>query len=76
MLRFIYKKNWEDLVVHRKNTQKVKVGNLVIDGNDDVVIQSICTTKTTDIEGTIAQIERLAEAGCRLVRVAVPDKEN
>lgn len=58
---------------HRTETRPVKVGNIQIGGNDQVVIQSMTTTKTHDVEATVNQIERLAEAGCQIVRVAVPD---
>lgn len=59
--------------VHRKNTRPVKVGNLTIGGNDEVIIQSMATTKTHDVEATVAEINRLEEAGCQIVRVACPD---
>jgi (E)-4-hydroxy-3-methylbut-2-enyl-diphosphate synthase len=58
---------------HRTETRPVKVGNLQIGGNDQVVIQSMTTTKTHDVEATVAEINRLAEAGCQIVRVACPD---
>jgi len=58
---------------HRTETRPVKVGPLTIGGNNEVVIQSMCTTKTHDVEATVAEINRLAEAGCQVVRVACPD---
>jgi (E)-4-hydroxy-3-methylbut-2-enyl-diphosphate synthase len=58
---------------HRTETRPVKVGNLTIGGNDEVVIQSMCMTKTHDVEATVAEIKRLEEAGCQIVRVACPD---
>jgi (E)-4-hydroxy-3-methylbut-2-enyl-diphosphate synthase len=58
---------------HRTETRPVKVGNLTIGGNNEVVIQSMCTTKTHDVEATVAEIKRLEEAGCQIVRVACPD---
>ena len=61
-------------IVHRTKTRPVRVGNLTIGGNDEVVIQSMCTTKTHDVEATVAEILRLEEAGCQIVRVAVPDE--
>ncbi|MDR0921202.1 MAG: flavodoxin-dependent (E)-4-hydroxy-3-methylbut-2-enyl-diphosphate synthase [Lactobacillales bacterium] len=61
-------------ITHRKNTRPVKVGNLTIGGSDELIIQSMCTTKTNDVEATVAQIKRLEEAGCQIVRVAVPDE--
>ncbi|WP_108021577.1 flavodoxin-dependent (E)-4-hydroxy-3-methylbut-2-enyl-diphosphate synthase [Melghirimyces profundicolus] len=58
---------------HRTQTRPVKVGNIQIGGNDQVVIQSMTTTKTHDIKATVAEINRLEEAGCQIVRVACPD---
>ncbi|SHE63469.1 4-hydroxy-3-methylbut-2-en-1-yl diphosphate synthase [Seinonella peptonophila] len=58
---------------HRTETRPVKVGNVQIGGNDQIVIQSMTTTKTHDVEATVAEINRLAEAGCQIVRVACPD---
>ncbi|GAA3321825.1 hypothetical protein GCM10020331_039280 [Ectobacillus funiculus] len=52
----------------------MKVGNLTIGGNNELVIQSMTTTKTHDVEATVAEILRLEEAGCQVVRVAVPDE--
>lgn len=60
-------------ITHRTKTRPVKVGNLTIGGNNEVIIQSMTTTKTHDIEATVAEIKRLEEAGCQLVRVACPD---
>ena len=60
-------------IVHRKDTRQVWVGNVAIGGNDEVVVQSMTTTKTHDVEATVAEIARLEEAGCQIVRVAVPD---
>jgi (E)-4-hydroxy-3-methylbut-2-enyl-diphosphate synthase len=57
----------------RTETRAVKVGNVQIGGNDQVVIQSMCTTKTHDVKATVAEIHRLTEAGCQIVRVACPD---
>lgn len=59
----------------RQNTLPVKVGNLTIGGNNEVVIQSMCTTKTADVQATVAEILRLEEAGCQIVRVTVNNKE-
>ncbi|HJV45355.1 MAG TPA: flavodoxin-dependent (E)-4-hydroxy-3-methylbut-2-enyl-diphosphate synthase [Bacillota bacterium] len=60
---------------HRKQTRPVQVGNLTIGGSDQVVIQSMTTTKTADVRGTVEQIHRLEEAGCQLVRVTVNNME-
>ena len=60
----------------REETRSVQVGNLTIGGNNHVVIQSMCNTKTKNVEATIKQINALEKAGCELVRVAVFDKED
>lgn len=60
----------------REETRSVQVGNLTIGGNNHIVIQSMCNTKTKNVEATIKQINALEQAGCELVRVAVFDKED
>ena len=60
----------------RKPTHQVKVGGVAIGGGAPVAIQSMTSTYTHDIDATVAQIRKLAEAGCDLVRVAVPDKRD
>ncbi|WP_188206524.1 flavodoxin-dependent (E)-4-hydroxy-3-methylbut-2-enyl-diphosphate synthase [Alkalibacillus aidingensis] len=61
-------------MTHRKDTRPVRVGNVVIGGKDEVIIQSMTTTKTHDVEATVNEIHRLEEAGCQVVRVACPDE--
>ena len=63
-------------MVKRKNTRKIMVGNVQIGGQDKVVIQSMCNTKTKDIESTVAQILQLEKAGCEIIRVACLDIED
>ena len=58
------------------NTRRVKVGNLTIGGSENVIIQSMTNTKTSDAKATIAQIKALEKAGCELVRVSVPNNES
>ncbi|WP_077621489.1 flavodoxin-dependent (E)-4-hydroxy-3-methylbut-2-enyl-diphosphate synthase [Sediminibacillus massiliensis] len=60
-------------LTHRKDTRPVKVGNVMVGGKNEVVIQSMTTTKTHDVEATVNEILRLEEAGCQIVRVACPD---
>ncbi|MDE5413934.1 flavodoxin-dependent (E)-4-hydroxy-3-methylbut-2-enyl-diphosphate synthase [Alkalihalobacterium chitinilyticum] len=60
-------------ITHRTQTRPVTVGGITIGGNNEVVIQSMTTTKTHDVEATVAEIHRLEEAGCQVVRVACPD---
>jgi len=59
----------------REDTRPVQVGNLTIGGNDQVVIQSMTTTKTADVAATVAEILRLEEAGCQVARVTVNTTE-
>jgi (E)-4-hydroxy-3-methylbut-2-enyl-diphosphate synthase len=60
---------------HRSQTVPVRIGDLTIGGNNEIVLQSMCTTKTADVEATVAEILRLEEAGCQLVRVTVNNQE-
>lgn len=60
----------------RHKTREVKVGGVVIGGSNPVVVQSMTTTDTFDVEGTVNQILALQEAGCELVRVTVPKPED
>ena len=53
----------------------VKVGDVPIGAGNPIVVQSMTSTDTRDVKGTLEQIARLKEAGCELVRVAVPDRE-
>ena len=56
-------------------SKQIRVGSLTLGGGSPVVIQSMCNTATEDVEATVAQILRLEEAGCELVRVTVPTME-
>ena len=60
--------------VVRHKVREVAVGDRVVGGDTPILVQSMTTTNTFDIEETIAQIHRLEEAGCELVRVTVPKK--
>lgn len=60
----------------RKKTRQIKVRNVPIGGNAPVVIQSMTNTATTDTEATLKQIDKLAEAGSELVRIAIPDQKS
>ncbi|PTY82792.1 flavodoxin-dependent (E)-4-hydroxy-3-methylbut-2-enyl-diphosphate synthase, partial [Heyndrickxia sporothermodurans] len=61
-------------IIHRSKTRPVKVGNLTIGGSNELFIQSMTTTKTHDVEATVAQLKRMEEAGCQIVLVAFPDE--
>lgn len=60
----------------RTKTRKIMVGNVAIGGQNKVVIQSMCNTKTKDIEATVKQILELEKVGCEIIRVACLDKED
>jgi (E)-4-hydroxy-3-methylbut-2-enyl-diphosphate synthase len=62
--------------VERHRTREVAVGERVVGGDNPIWVQSMTTTNTFDADQTIAQIRRLEEAGCELVRVTVPKKED
>ena len=55
-------------------TRRIMVGSVPIGGGAPVAIQSMLNTKTTDVEGCLAQIGRLQAAGCQIARLAVPDQ--
>ena len=56
-------------------TRQIKVGGIPIGGGAPVVIQSMLNTKTTDIDGSLAQLKALKTAGCQIARLAVPNME-
>lgn len=62
--------------MNRENTRSVMVGNVQIGGQNKVVIQSMCNTKTKDVEATVKQTLELEKAGCEIIRVACLDIED
>lgn len=62
-------------VVQRKKTRQITLGGVKIGGTAPVAVQSMCNTDTRDVDATLLQIRRLEEAGCEIVRLAVPDEE-
>lgn len=59
----------------RMRTKTVAIGDRVIGGDNPVLIQSMCNTKTEDVAATVAQIQSLTALGCEIIRVAVPTPE-
>lgn len=59
-----------------RGTRIIRVGNIKIGGNSPIVVQSMCATKTQDIEATAAQVKKLSEAGAGIVRIAVDSRED
>lgn len=62
--------------MERTKTRKIMVGNVQIGGQNKVVIQSMCNTKTRDVDATVKQILDLEKAGCEIIRVACLDMED
>lgn len=61
--------------VKRKKTRRIYVGHIPIGGGSPIAVQSMTNTDTRDVSSTIHQIEQLSEAGCEIVRLAIPDRE-
>lgn len=62
-------------MIKRRQTRQVQVGGVRVGGNAPISVQSMLTTDTRDVEGSLNEITRLAEAGCDIIRLAVPDAE-
>jgi len=62
--------------IKRRKTKKIKVGNIEVGGDAPISVQSMTNTLTTDVDGTIKQINELTEAGADIVRVSCPDKDS
>src|SRR5690554_5101643 len=60
------------MAYQRRKTIEVKVGDLIIGGNNPIVVQSMTTVDTMDTEGSIAQCIRMIESGCQLIRITAP----
>ena len=63
-------------IIKRKKTKEIKVGNVTVGGKAPISVQSMTNTLTTDIRGTINQINSLQEAGADIVRVSCPDEKS
>jgi len=63
-------------MIERRKTRQIKVGWVKIGGDAPVVVQSMTSTKTHELEPTLEQIKRLHKAGCEIIRVAVPHEED
>lgn len=59
----------------RKKTRRVQIGNVTVGGGAPIAIQSMTNTKTEDVAATVAQIKELTEAGCEIIRCAIPTME-
>ena len=62
--------------IHRRKSRKIYVGDVAVGSDAPITVQSMTNTKTTDIQGTIRQVNECAQAGAELMRISVPDKES
>jgi len=61
--------------IQRRPTRKIRVGSVHVGGDAPISIQSMTNTETCDVEATVAQIQRCADAGADIMRVSVPSME-
>ena len=59
--------------MERRNSRKVRVGDIYIGGDSEITVQSMLNKPATDIEGSVKQAIELEKAGCEIIRAAVPD---
>ena len=62
--------------IKRRKTKVISVGDVKVGGNNPISVQSMTNTLTTDIKGTINQINAITEEGADIVRVSCPDKDS
>ena len=60
-------------MIERKTTRQIHVGGVTVGGGAPIAVQSMTNTLTSDVEATVHQIHQLEQAGCEIIRVAVPD---
>ena len=60
----------------RRKTRVVKVGDVLVGGNNPITVQTMTNTITSDVSSTLKQIDRITKAGADMVRVSVPDQES
>ncbi|HSO18912.1 MAG TPA: flavodoxin-dependent (E)-4-hydroxy-3-methylbut-2-enyl-diphosphate synthase, partial [Desulfosarcina sp.] len=60
--------------ITRRNTRRIMLGTVAVGGGAPISVQSMTNTKTGDVAATVRQIHQLTQAGCEIVRVAVPDQ--
>jgi (E)-4-hydroxy-3-methylbut-2-enyl-diphosphate synthase len=64
------------LEINRIKTRQINIGDVPIGDGAPIAVQSMTNTFTADVDATVSQIERLQDAGCEIVRLAVPDEES
>ena len=60
----------------RRHSNEVKIGNLKIGGNNPILVQSMLSIPSYDIENSVKQAIKLKQAGCEILRIAIPDKDS
>ena len=65
----------KEMMIKRRNSKQIKIGNVKIGGDAPISVQSMCSTDTRDVRATLSQITELAQAGCEIVRLAVLDTQ-
>src|SRR6266516_3436453 len=63
-------------MIERRPSRQVMVGNVPVGGGAPIAVQSMCSTDTKDVDTTMAQVNALEQAGCEILRIAVPTKES
>ncbi len=63
------------MIFERKKTKVLNIGTVKIGGDNPIAVQSMCNTDTRNVTATVNQIKKLEDAGCEIIRVAVPDME-
>jgi len=66
---------FKDFQFDRRKTRQIKIGDISIGGGAPIVVQSMTKTHTQDVVDTVNQIRRMEEAGCEIIRLAVPDED-
>lgn len=62
--------------IERRKSRQIMVGDVPVGGDAPITVQSMTNTRTTDVEGTLAQVKALEEAGADIVRISVPDEDS
>ena len=62
-------------MIDRRKTRQIHIGQVAVGGDAPITVQSMTNTLTSDVEATVAQIHQLEQAGCEIIRVAVPDMD-
>src|SRR5689334_20006343 len=65
-----------EILAPRRKSRQIRVGKVLVGGDAPISVQSMTTTKTTDINATLQQIAELTASGCEIVRVAVPSQDD